>query len=66
MPPRVHLLDVNGPANIFYEAKEYGANINLHFITLGDYTEVISSAGLSFSKLKRFQQSFLNAIQTTR
>lgn len=56
VPPKVHLLDINGPAHIFYEAKEYGANIDLHFITPVDDDKVLSSAGLNFSDLLSFSE----------
>ena len=55
-PPRVHLLDLNGPAHIFYEAKEYGADIALHFVSLTDSCKVTSSAGLKFCELKSFKE----------
>ncbi|SMG09201.1 Transcriptional regulator GlxA family, contains an amidase domain and an AraC-type DNA-binding HTH domain [Marivirga sericea] len=54
MPPNVHLLDVNGPAHIFYEAREFGANVDLHFVSMSDKSEIESSAGLFFSKLTDF------------
>ena len=54
VPPKVHLLDINGPAHIFYEAREYGASIDLHFISPINEDRVVSSAGLSFSELKYF------------
>ena len=56
VPPKVHLLDLNGPAHIFYEAKEYGANIELHFISFDETNEIESSAGLHFSKLTHFSK----------
>ena len=56
IPPKVHLLDITGPAHIFYEAKEYGADINLHFITINNEPEIESSAGLHFSKLVPFEK----------
>ncbi|MEM1257572.1 MAG: helix-turn-helix domain-containing protein [Bacteroidota bacterium] len=54
VPPKVHLLDINGPAHIFYEAREYGASIDLHFISPINEDRVVSSAGLSFSELRYF------------
>ncbi len=54
MPPKVHLLDVNGPAHIFYEARELGADVDLHFVSMNDKSEIESSAGLFFSKLTHF------------
>lgn len=56
VPPKVHLLDINGPAHIFFEAKEYGAEVDLHFVSLNEQSEIESSSGLYFSKLKTFQK----------
>ena len=56
MPPKVHLLDVNGPAHVFYEAKEYGADLELSFVSMDEATEIESSAGLYFSQLKHFSE----------
>ena len=50
----MHLLDINGPAHIFYEAREYGADVKLHFVAMNGALEVESSAGLFFSKLTHF------------
>lgn len=60
IPPQVHLLDINGPAHVFYEAKEYGTDIELHFISLSSKTEIKSSAGLHFTKLVKFENITLN------
>ncbi|MHA7057649.1 GlxA family transcriptional regulator [Aquimarina sp. M1] len=54
--PKVHLLDIIGPAHIFYEAKEYGADIELHFVTINDHSQISSSAGLHFTKLVPFDR----------
>lgn len=54
IPPKVHLLDINGPAHIFYEAREMGAPIVLFFVSLDENTEVNSSAGLTFSNIVPF------------
>ncbi len=56
VPPQVHLLDINGPAHVFYEAQEYGVELKLHFVSLDQSTEIKSSAGLCFSKLSPFDQ----------
>jgi transcriptional regulator GlxA family with amidase domain len=61
IPPEVHLLDINGPAHIFYEAKEYGAELELHFISLSNHSEIKSSAGLHFSQLVEFTEIQLQA-----
>lgn len=50
------MLDINGPAHIFYEAKDYGADVNLIFISLNDQHQIQSSAGLYFAKLSNFQE----------
>ena len=41
---------------MFYEAKQYGANIELHFVSLNESGTIESSAGLHFSKLKPFNR----------
>lgn len=55
IPPDVHLLDISGPAHIFYEAKSYGAPIESFYITL-DKNEELSSAGLYLSQLREFKE----------
>ncbi|MGB5819782.1 MAG: DJ-1/PfpI family protein [Saonia sp.] len=60
IPPEVHVLDINGPAHIFYETKEHGAEVELHFASLDSKTEIKSSAGLYFSKLVEFKNILLN------
>lgn len=54
VPPEVHLLDISGPAHIFYEAIDYGAPIQSHFLSLRDHEEETSSAGVSLAKLSKF------------
>jgi len=55
VPPRVHLLDINGPAHIFYEAKALGLDCELHFVSMDGKKKIDSSAGLQFSDLKNFK-----------
>lgn len=43
-----------GPAHIFYEAREYGADIELSYISFSDANRVSSGAGLVFTELKAF------------
>lgn len=50
------MLDINGPAHIFYEAADYGAGLQMKFISISGEAEAVSSAGLSFSKLSPFYQ----------
>lgn len=56
VPPKVHLLDINGPAHVFYEVKEYGIDLDLNFVSLNDKREIESSAGLHFNKLTSFSK----------
>ena len=46
IPGKVHVLDLTGPVQVFYEANNYGANYELIYCSLEK--NVISSAGLSF------------------
>lgn len=58
--PEVHLLDISGPAHIFYEAKSYGAPIESLFITLNK-SEELSSAGIHLSQLEHYSTHELGA-----
>lgn len=60
VPPKVQLLDLTGPAHIFYEAKEYGADININYLSLSAKTEENSGAGLSLGNLQFFEPCSLN------
>ncbi|MEM1337222.1 MAG: helix-turn-helix domain-containing protein [Bacteroidota bacterium] len=59
VPPEVQLLDITGPAHLFYEAREYGANLSLHYLRMAHRTEEISSAGLALGELVPFQNHTL-------
>lgn len=59
VPPMVQLLDLSGPAHIFYEAKSYGAPIEIFYLSLGSTTEELSTAGLSLGKLQSFNEFVL-------
>jgi transcriptional regulator GlxA family with amidase domain len=57
LPPNVHLLDITGPAHIFYEAACYGAPVKLLFSSIfSGESGGISSAMLSFANLVPFDQ----------
>ncbi len=57
LPPGVLLLDITGPAHIFYEAECYGAKVNLFFCSLyPNERDSKSSCDLSFAKLTPFDQ----------
>jgi len=56
IPPRVHLLDMSGPAHIFYEASDFGAPLRLAFTsTYARVSEETSSSGLAFARLESFE-----------
>lgn len=61
IPPKVHLLDITGPAHVFYEATDYGAPLKLWFCNVhkGE-TDVDSSSALAFYKLSDFNHLQLN------
>lgn len=54
--PGTHPLDIIGPAQLFYECIEYGADLNLHFVSSTLDNELASSIGLGFSKLTPYNQ----------
>ncbi len=57
VPARVHLLDLSGPVHIFYEAAEYGADINLRYCSMIEGVhEAASSCELFFAKLRPFAE----------
>ena len=61
VPPKVHLLDIAGPAHIFYEAACFGASVKLSFSTLSScQTESVSTSSLSFHQLTPYDQLELN------
>lgn len=49
--PKVHLLDISGPAHVFYEAKEAGATLEIVFASFDNSEHMGSSSGLFFSNL---------------
>ncbi len=62
IPPKVHLLDITGPAHLFYEAADYGADVTLVFAAIfRDTSEMVSSSMLSFNQLRPFDQLELEA-----
>ncbi len=54
VPPQVQLLDLSGPAHVFYEAKCLNPAISSYFISLERNREVDSCAGLSLANLQDF------------
>lgn len=55
IPPQVHLLDISGPAHVFYEALDYQAPLDLKFISLLGTATATSSCRLAFAQLSDFQ-----------
>ncbi len=51
VPPKVHLLDLSGPAHVFYEAKEAGCPLEIIFASFCQNSQLESSVGLSLSNL---------------
>ena len=58
--PKTHPLDIIGPAQLFYECKDNGADLNLFFVSTTDSTALDSSLGLGFSKLTPYKNLELN------
>ncbi|NAY92448.1 helix-turn-helix domain-containing protein [Muricauda sp. JGD-17] len=54
VPPEVQLLDITGPAHLFYEAREYGAEIETHYLAMGNSVEERSSAGIALGNLQPY------------
>lgn len=52
VPPRVHVLDLTGPIQVFYEAVDYGAAYQLTYCSFQNH--VTSSSGLSFGAVRSF------------
>lgn len=59
VPPEVQLLDMAGPAHLFYEAADYGVQMETHYLSLTETNEQRSSAGISLSNLMPFQSHTL-------
>ena len=57
IPPGVHLLDITGPAQIFFEAQCNGAPVRLYFCSIfPEKTESESSCSLYFNRLTPYDQ----------
>lgn len=59
VPARVHILDLTGPIQVFFEANTYGAGYELHYVALGDH--LVSAAGLTFGQISHFSKITPNA-----
>ena len=54
VPPFVHVLDLTGPVQVFYEAGSYDQPYRLAYCAY--QTKLTSSAGLSFAQVPHFQE----------
>ncbi|PQA53416.1 GlxA family transcriptional regulator [Siphonobacter curvatus] len=54
IPPSVHVLDLTGPVQVFYEAVEYGASYQLRYCSFQN--QLVSSAGLALGPVEPFTQ----------
>lgn len=62
IPPLVHLLDFGGPAQVFYEALDEGAALDLKYISLHpESSDATSSCGIELAKLSDFNNISLGA-----
>ncbi len=60
VPPHVHILDITGPAHIFYEAAWYGAPVQSIFSGIfPDQSTSVSSCALAFDKLTPYHEAAL-------
>ncbi len=59
--PGVHLLDLTGPAHLFYEAAYYGAAYELSYFSVDTVAELESSAGMMISQLVPFSSLELSS-----
>ncbi|GAA0879738.1 DJ-1/PfpI family protein [Algoriphagus jejuensis] len=55
VPPKVHLLDLSGPAHAFYEAQVLNPAIEIYFVSLNGNSEERSSPGLGLNSLLDFR-----------
>jgi transcriptional regulator GlxA family with amidase domain len=57
IPPKVELLDLAGPVQVFTEAKSYGLDADLQFYTYGE--DPTSTSGLGFNKVSNYREATL-------
>lgn len=56
--PKTHFLDLAGPDQVFFEARDYGAPFELEYCSYSDKPS--TSSGLPFGKLKHFSRVHLS------
>jgi transcriptional regulator GlxA family with amidase domain len=52
--PKIHLLDLAGPVQVFLEAKDYGADLSMEYCSLGE--NVLTSSEFPLGTLKHFSK----------
>jgi transcriptional regulator GlxA family with amidase domain len=57
--PHTHLLDLAGPDQVMYEARDRGADLTIHYCSIAPHTK--TSNHLPFGKLKHFSKIKINA-----
>lgn len=57
--PKVHLIDLAGPVQVFYEANQFGARFHLQYCGLRENDTVASQQGLFFTSLSSFENIVL-------
>ncbi len=55
VPPKVHLLDLSGPAQVFYEAQKAGAPLEVSFVSASTRAQSDSSLDLFFTQLQSIE-----------
>lgn len=52
--PKVHLMDLAGPDQVFFEGIEYGADLTIDYVTIGE--SIVTTAGLPLGRLKNYTE----------
>ena len=58
--PNVHVIDLAGPVQVFYEANQFGANFTIRYCGLTEHEKVTSHQGLKISDLPSYEQIVLS------
>jgi transcriptional regulator GlxA family with amidase domain len=56
--PKVHLIDLAGPVQVFYEANQFGASFEIGYCGISGTT--VSQQGLAFMQIPSFQNQLLS------
>jgi transcriptional regulator GlxA family with amidase domain len=58
--PNVHLIDLAGPVQVFYEANQFGAEFKIQYCSLDENTSVLSQQGIQFSSIPSYENISLS------